>query len=493
MSSKPKPKVAMLGFDAAEFSYIAAHLPSLPNFRRALKIGVFRHLDSPARWMPGSVWPTFFTAEPPGEHGLHHLMQWDSDAMRLRRSAADWLNTEPFWRRLEARGLRTIAIDVPMTFAPDRGAGVEVNSWGAHDQIVAFTAWPRALKAEIKRRFGEHPMGIEIPVDKSLRERMRVRSDLVAGIPIKARLIHWLLTSHDWDFFIAVFGESHRGGHILWPDGDGSEAAIPPSALLDVYIALDRALGDLLAAIDLNRTTVVLFALHGMGSNLSQEHFVGPLMDRINVRFSELEPSLFAKSGAPRQRSATRFLREHLPPRIQTMVANLVPQHVRDAVVDRSFTSGRDWSHTPGLALRADNNGYIRFNIKGREKLGMLEAGSAALSRYSDLIRDSFLSMRTAAGEPLVDEVFRAAERFPGARADRLPDLIVTWKGLEPASYASSSLGAVEAHLDTGRGGNHRAAGFQILLQPGVEQACEGPPLAATDFAPSIVRLFDTA
>lgn len=492
MSSKPKPKVAMLGFDAAEFSYIAAHLPSLPNFRRALSAGVFRRLDSPAQWMPGSVWPTFYTASPPGEHGIHHLMQWDRDAMRLRRVAADWLYTEPFWRSLERRGLKTIAIDVPMTFAPDRGAGVEVSSWGAHDQIGAFAAWPRELKAEIKRRFGEHPMGIEIPVDKSLGERMRVRSNLVAGVPIKAELVRWLLTSRDWDFFIGVFGEAHRGGHILWPDGDDGESTIPPSALLDVYRALDRALGDVLTAIDLNRTTVVLFALHGMGSNLSQEHFVSPLMDRINVRFSEIEPSLFVQTGAPRQRSAMRFLREHLPPRLQSIVANLVPQRVRDAVVDRSFTSGYDWPHTPGLALRADNNGYIRFNIAGREKLGMLEAGSAALSRYSDLIRDSFLSLRTAAGEPLLDEVFAAADRFPGARVHYLPDLIVTWNGLDPASHVSSSLGALDAHLDTGRGGNHRAAGFQILLQAGVEQACQAPPLAATDFAPSIVRLFDS-
>jgi predicted AlkP superfamily phosphohydrolase/phosphomutase len=378
-----------------------------------------------------------------------------------------------------------------VTYSPDHGAGVEVNSWGAHDQVIGFTAWPRALKTEIKRRFGEHPMGIEIPVDKSVAERMRVRSDLVAGVEIKSELVSWLLTSYDWDFLISVFGESHRGGHILWPNGDESESTISPSALLDVYIALDRALGDVLAAIDLTRTTVVLFALHGMGPNLSQEHFVAPLMDRVNVRFSELEPSLFAQAGPPRQRSAMRFLRENLPPRLQTIIANLVPQHVRDRVVDSSFTSGYDWPHTPGLALRSDFSGYLRFNVKGREKIGMLEAGSAALSRYEDLIRDSFLSLCNDKGEPLVREVFNAAERFPGARSDRLPDLIVTWKDLAPASYVSSSLGTLEAHLDTGRGGNHRTTGFQILIEPGAERAREAPPLALTDFAPSIMRLLD--
>jgi predicted AlkP superfamily phosphohydrolase/phosphomutase len=100
--------------------------------------------------------------------------------------------------------------------------------------------------------------------------------------------------------------------------------------------------------------------------------------------------------------------------------------------------------------------------------------------------------LRNDAGEPLVDEVFAAPERFPGARADRLPDLVVTWNGLDPASHASSSLGTLDARLDTGRGGNHRTTGFQITLVPGAGQASEASPLAMTDVAPSIVRLFDS-
>jgi hypothetical protein len=51
----------------------------------------------------------------------------------------------------------------------------------------------------------------------------------------------------EWDFFIAAFGETHRGGHILWPDGRDSESEVLASALLDVYRALDRALGELLS------------------------------------------------------------------------------------------------------------------------------------------------------------------------------------------------------------------------------------------------------
>jgi predicted AlkP superfamily phosphohydrolase/phosphomutase len=496
ISNKPeiaKPKIAMLGFDAAEFGYIQQFLPMLPNFRRALSCGRHRRLSSPAQMMTGSVWPTFYTATPPGEHGIHHLMQWDADAMRLRRVSAAWFDCEPFWRELERRGLRVIALDVPMTFPPKECAGVEVSSWGAHDQISLFTAYPRELGAEIMKRFGAHPMGIEVPVEKSLGERMRVRKNLVSGIAIKSELTRWLLTSRPWDFFIGVFGESHRGGHILWPDGPDTESSIPASALLDVYRALDDALGNVLAAINLENTTVIIFALHGMGANLSQEHFVTPLMDRVNLKFSELEPGFYPTGRTPRQRSAMRLLRENVPPWLQSKIANLVPQHVRDAVVDRSYTSGRDWRHTPGLALRADNNGYIRFNLAGREADGMLEPGSASFARYSELVRDSFQSLRTADGRRIVDDVYFSAEMFPGKRTHHLPDLIVTWNGLEPASRVDSALGTIVGELDTGRGGNHLASGFEIVLRPGVEQSGEDEPLAITELAPMVLRSFREA
>ncbi len=490
MSANNQPKVAMIGFDAAEFSYIQQFLPMLPNFKRAISCGRTRRLSSTAGMFPGSVWPTFYTASLPGEHGIHHLMQWDADAMRLRRVSDAWLYCEPFWRELERRGLRVIALNVPMTFPPSECAGVEVSSWGAHDQLSLFTAYPRELGPEIMRRFGAHPMGIEVPVEKSLGERMRVRANLVNGVRIKSELTRWLLTSRPWDFFIAAFGESHRGGHILWPDGPDGESSIPASALLDVYRALDNALGEVLAALNLEETTVIIFALHGMGANLSQEHFVTPLMDRVNAKFSQLEPGLYPSGRSPRQLSVMRLLRENVPPWVQSRIANLVPQHVRDAVVDRSFTSGRDWSHTPGLALRADNNGYLRFNLAGRERLGMLEPGSAIFARYSDLVRESFTSLRTPDGRPMVRDVCVSSEHFPGRRAPRLPDLIVTWTGLEPASRVDSVLGPIVAELDTGRGGNHRSDGFQIVLKPGVEQAGEDRPLAIGELAPMILRSF---
>jgi predicted AlkP superfamily phosphohydrolase/phosphomutase len=487
------PKLAMIGFDAANLEYIRSALSSLPNFRRALDCGVVRRLHSPADLLAGAVWPTFFTASTPGEHGIYHIVQWDADAMRLSRIRMEQLSREPFWRALHRRGIKTIALDVPLMVARETANGIEITDWGTHDNYRPLESYPREITADIQRRFGSHPMGIEVPVDKTLRERLRIRDHLLKGIRIKSEMMRWLLTSRDWDLFIGVFGESHRGGHILWPDGPHGQSSIPPSALLEVYRDLDQALGEVLSAINLEETTVMIFALHGMDENVSKDQFAGPMMDRINQRFSELEPSLFPSGRPPRQRSMMRMLRNRVPASLQSLIAKRVSQSTRDAVIDRAFSSGHDWPHTPGFTLRSDNNSYLRLNIRGRERAGMLEPGSATLARYQEFVSDSFLSLRTLDGRPLVRDVCSIGDHFSGEAVDRLPDIIVRWSDVAQVGQVNSSLGPLSGDLGTGRGGNHRPEGFQIMLQPGQRRAGKAEPLPISELASTVLSMFGAA
>ena len=156
MSDHPE-KVAMIGLDAADLDFIQANIDSLPNLRRILESGITRKLGSTAGALTGSVWPTFYTGKTPGDHGIYHHLQWDSSRMQLRRVSEDWLYCEPFWYELEQRELRVVALDVPMTFRPRLSRGVEVITWGSHDELTPFAAHPRA----------ENKTGCWIPTEMS--------------------------------------------------------------------------------------------------------------------------------------------------------------------------------------------------------------------------------------------------------------------------------------------------------------------------------------
>ncbi|MGH7895929.1 MAG: alkaline phosphatase family protein, partial [Candidatus Binatia bacterium] len=298
---------------------IRASLPHLPTFRRLLEEAALFPLRSSAEHISASVWPTMYTGTSPGEHGISLHIQWDPIAMRMRRVSSDWVYSEPFWYDLARAGLGVTALDVPFTFENRLPRAVEVTNWGSHDLMARFQANPPALRREIRRRFGRHPMGYEIPVSKDTRQLVAIQRECVVGAEKKGQLARWLRDTTDWDFCLVVFGECHRGGHILWRDSDEVHGHVPPSALLEVYQAVDRGVGTVLEGVDTEATTVAVFALHGMGTNFSQEHFVRRAMDRVNATFHR-EGSGEDDRPSP-QRGVMRALRESIPAPLQHALA----------------------------------------------------------------------------------------------------------------------------------------------------------------------------
>lgn len=483
----PQRRLAMIGLDASDLGFIQPHSNELPNLRRILAGGALHTFRSTADRLTGSVWPTFYTESNPGEHGMYHHLQWDARAMRIRRVTQEWLGMEAFWQELSRRGVRVTSVDVPLTFpAREVSQVIEILNWGSHDQLGDVSCRPRRLEPEF-RRFGSHPMGIEIPVGKSVSELEKIRDELVRGAKRKGELLLWALEREPWDLFIGVFGETHRGGHILWPDGPGTET-IPPGALLDVYRAVDAALGEVLRAPSLAGAGLIVFSIHGMGPNVSQEHFVPEVMDLVNAGFAGGAPAGPVKKEAPR--GFVRMLRERVPASIQNRIARLVPVAVRDEVMSQSVVGGQDWSRTSGFDLTADMNGYLRLNVRGREREGSLDRDGDVLPRYVAWVRECFESFRIAStGEPLVGAVHWTPEEFPGRRVDNLPDLVVTWSGAPPTDRIESDrLGPVSGQLATGRSGNHRRDGFCVVSVPGREA---GPLSDGRDFARFVRSLFE--
>lgn len=479
----------MIGLDGASLPFIEAHAPALPVLRRLLDTSVVHHLRSRSDTITGSMWPNFFTGDHSGVHGYYHDLAWDPYRMCLRRVTRATVDYAPFWHRFDAAGLSVIAIDVPHAL-PSLSRGVEVIAWNAHDHMTPFAVQPRALQGEIRQRFGGHTIGYEIPSGRTLRQLRHVRDRLVESARRKGELCRWLLRQRsDWDFFIAVFAEVHRGGHLLWPHASPPLTPSPPDALLDVYRALDRAVGQLIDALRESGAMTMLFAPNGMGQNCSLDHFGLAIMDRINQAFLAREGIAAVRDGTS-PRSLTRQLRRLVPDRVQQGAGQLTPVWLRDQIVNRTFTGGRDWSRTPALTVRGDVHTYVRYNLRGREAAGMLEPGSALLGRYEEFLEQCFRSLHDAdSGEPVVRTVRFARDVYPGPRSHLLPDAIAAYHYAAPARrLASPLLGIIDADFGTGRSGNHRPEGFCLVLDAHGEFACADSLTHVRDLAPMVVR-----
>jgi predicted AlkP superfamily phosphohydrolase/phosphomutase len=475
----------MIGVDAGDIEYIEASAGALPNLRGVLDRGARFDLDSTADVLTGSVWPTFYTGTLPGDHGVYHPIQWDPAAMRARRVSEDWLYREPFWLDLERRGETVVAFDVPFAFPSRVERGIEINNWGTHEYLGSFFCNRSAIGRELRRRFGAHPMGKDMPVPRSRGHAETAPRRLAEGARLKGRIARWLMEAADWSFFIVVFGEAHRGGHQLWPQAGYEPFTAPKDAMREVYRAVDAAVGQILEGVDETTTSVVVFSLHGMETNRSQGHFVRPLIDRVNAAFGN---GAAAGDVPARQGGLVRMLRVAVPGRLQHAIARRAPIQVLDWVSDREVTGGMDWLRTPGFALRPDLHGYLRLNLVGREAAGTLEPGSEHHRSYEDRVRRSFLSLTMEGSDQrIVRDILSVAEVFPGARSGLLPDLVVRWEKLPQATRVrSDSYGAFSAVPDNGRCGEHRPRGFAVLLGPQRDEAL--PPLTHGKDFPVFVR-----
>jgi predicted AlkP superfamily phosphohydrolase/phosphomutase len=228
-----------------------------------------------------------------------------------------------------------------------------------------------------------------------------------------------------------------------------------------------------------------------MGSNFSQEHFTRRAIDRINASFTLNGTAKADPHPPPRGRGLIRALRESIPAGLQHTVARSVPVQVRDWVVSRETTGGLDWNRIPGFALRSDLYSFVRLNLRGRERLGTLKAGSDLYRRYVEHLTASFNGLRTVVTDkPIVRDILPAQEVFPGARRDILPDFILRWTDEYPATEVHSpGLGLIRATPDKGRTGEHRPNGFALVLGPALKEDSLPPLTHNSEFARFVSHL----
>ena len=454
-------KLIVLGIDAGDLDFIRSRQSKLPTFRRLLGDTKVFQPQAP-KALSGSVWPTFYTGSAPGHHGIYQHLVWDADKMGLRLIGPEWCARRPFWADLEDKGRKVTVLDVPYTFPIFLKRGVEISDWGTHGQTRPLSSNRSDVKKFLSK-FGKSPIGRETPIKKTARQRDKIYKKLLAGVQRKRDLIVALNKSFPSDVLIASFGETHRAGHIFYSQADAVSEDQSDTCLLGIYRELDQALNCILESVDREKTTIVLFSLHGMMADYGQGHLVKPLMDRLNALFIKRH----AAPETPGRNSGgvIRWLRQVAPTTLQYMLAEAAPDRIRQWVIEREIVEGIDWSKTPAFPLRTDIRAELRLNLLGRESQGFLEIDGSLRQIYTEWLHRAFLELKDKdTGQALVDEVVPIQKIFPGKYSHALPDFAITWRAAPLAHRVSSSvIGDIQAVPGGARGGDHTDFGFAAI------------------------------
>jgi predicted AlkP superfamily phosphohydrolase/phosphomutase len=206
----------------------------------------------------------------------------------------------------------------------------------------------------------------------------------------------------------------------------------------------------------------MVFALHGMGPNNDRTSILPEMLARILA-------GGWKDNSPARQARPTDWLRGLVPAELRARVKQRLPQSIQDKLTLHWRSSGLDWSRTEAFVVFCDLDGYIRINLRGRERDGIvpLEGYRPLCERIADGLR-TFRDADT--GEPLVSDIGFAEQIFAdGPMCKHLPDMVVRWNPAAAASHrsvVSELFGSIEwptpGRHPLGRSGNHRRRGFLI-------------------------------
>jgi predicted AlkP superfamily phosphohydrolase/phosphomutase len=469
--------LVLLNFDSASLPLLERMMDDgrLPTVADLFSRGRRHTLETPAVDFPAASYPVLYSGLDVSQHGLYYTFLWSPDEQRIRY--IDRFQTPPnVWETVSAAGARVLVVDPYEASVPEQLNGYFLAGWQFRNRVV-LPGWsrPRPALRRFSRRFGRPPSLDEVFGTQSLSLLRTMQRNLLAAPKRVSSLSRHLLSREQFDLVWLTFSAAHLAGHQFWDLSALTEAELEiakteglQDTLERVYEQVDSALGEILDALPTD-AEIVLFSVMGMGPNTSRVDF---LPDMLNAVLGGGSSENGEVPGSWLWR-----LRAGVPTRLRTRIAEALPRSAVIELTTRLETRGTDWSGVRAFALPSDALGYIRLNLRGRERDGTVAPHEA--DALVDEIVAGLTSFRDPAGTPSIAAVERVPHLSHAPDGPALPDLLIRWSdrpaiGLD--AVHSASFGEVRRRgLGSGRSGNHNADAWAVVVAPAARQSDDGP------------------
>lgn len=456
--------LAVLQFDSTSAPLVERMLAQgrLPALARARERGRRYELDSRSTPLfPSSAYPTLYSGTEIADHGIYSAFPWFPAEQRVRfmRSLA---LPRTVWERLRP-GRRALVVDPYDNWPPSAGEGLFVSGWQYRNRVAALERWsvPADAHRRLSRRFGPPPLLEDAYGAQPARRLLEARRHLIAAPARVSALVTDLLERERFDLVWATFSAGHFAGHFLWDmsqivDGDAvapAEQSMLGRTVEDVYEAVDRAIGEILDALDEDADAIVLSPI-GMGPFTSRSDMLPELLDAV----------LDGRADGAAAGSSIFRLRAAVPSSLRAAVARTLPARAVHELAARLYLQGVDWSRTRAIALPGEHNGYVRLNVRGRERDGIV--APEEVDELLDELVEGLATFCDDDGQPAVAAVERP-DVGKGAGAALLPDLVVRWSERPSAgvrALRSERFGEVARRGKVGLSGHHSPDAWGVVV-----------------------------
>ncbi len=486
-------RVFLLGVDGATYDLILpwARQGKLPNLASLLKSSYFGELESLPPITPAG-WTSIITGVNCGKHGLADFLKLDPDTYQLHPTSSLDRKVDTIYNILGRAGKKNIIVNYPMTYPAEKVNGYMVTGLQT-PRIDERCSYPPGLIHELVRELGDILFMANYREGQSRKEFL---NEIISLAKVREKMILHFLETVEFDFFATVFMATDIVSHAFWKYTDENHPGrngIPPdelrlfkSAVMDVYIQVDKSIGKIMEALKNKDTAIILVSDHGSG----------PLYKFVNLNKFLVERGYMSllreKRGEKRLRGAiSRFVRSFL---------SKEPTRNNEAHNYDRYFHDVDWNHTKAYAW--GNLCSISLNLSGREKHGIVLPEEA--DELKSEIAGELMKLEDIDGKKIVDAVGFRGDVFSGSYTYEMPDMYMVMRDI---SYVGRGINPIYRDIpgrplieDADLSGTHRVEGIyaisDICTKRKFVKRLEGLELTGKgykvfDVAPTILRLLD--
>ncbi|MEM4782335.1 MAG: alkaline phosphatase family protein [Halalkalicoccus sp.] len=458
----------------------------VPTIQSIWESGPSAALESQIPPWTASAWPSLYTGTNPGKHGVFDFLTYDGYDWGVANASA--VDEHPLWELLDYHGLRSVVVNVPMTYPPSEIDGAVIPGFTAPESPPSH---PEGILEEVREAIGEYRV---YPTPGGEEEAFE---EYVESVGMRGKAFRYLAERFEPEFGFVQFQVTDTVFHQY-----GYEEEL----VAEIYEAVDREIDRILEATDPD--VALLVSDHGLGEYEGEEF-------RLNTFLREhgyLETTRTGAGMPSWQTVREQSLRkgEETTEREVTLLERGVATAANFGLTTRRIGRALEAvglddlakRHAPAGVVKASDEQVdfvasaaymrsrvetgVRINLEGRDPEGVVPQ-----SEYEDL-RDELIELlsgvRTPDDEPVFEDIARVEEYFEGPNVDRAVDVMTIPNDWD---YFLSAQLREELFAPPAEPWNHKLDGIVTATGPGIEDGADLSGAHLLDIAPTVLSALD--
>jgi predicted AlkP superfamily phosphohydrolase/phosphomutase len=396
-------------------------------------------------WATPTAFASLATGTNPGKHGVYDfgvLKGLDYTSFTPTNGAS--ITGPSLWKLLSNAGLRSLVINVPMTFPAEQINGAIISGI-PYPSGSGRVCYPPDLLGDLQRKGWDLGRNASDDLAGSYSEYY---DGLLKLVKDRGEAAAWLMRKYRPDFTAVHFLETDQVQHRYWQFLPGEPryevGGTLTDAILRLYHEVEEALALILAEAG-NDVTLCLMSDHGFGPT-RQQVWLNNWLIKNGYLVLRATASVKMKQAIYRLGLSPAAIRERAPERLKLAILQfferqkgraiaaemesqsepLAKKSLADRLTERLALDFYDvsWSESRAFSTGTTAVGYVYLNVAGRDPQGIVQPGAA----YERLRDEIIAALKTWAP---VGEVIRRENEWHGPQLHNAPDIVVRWASPE--------------------------------------------------------------